>query len=388
MKIGVFVSVIGGQKGFEKNVSGHIQVPLFSIQKLIDAGHEVHLITNAFSDERSVPFCMPDGVKVHYVIDARNRGGVLERTGHQRESINFFKLLKQVNAIKQICHAEQFDALHMFGYNRTAQLASGLKLLGLKTPLVMTMFAANLPKKLSVVAKYLWSKIDAVVTATKFVKSQLEARGLAVTQVRHGVIRDIASEHDGSSVEPKHRVLFWRDLTEKNGADVALEAYKALANDYPDVQFDLAVRQHWNEIKDVEAQIAPFSNVTLYRFPYSDGISISKLLFESICVIMPIRDISIDPQLVIAESLSLGVPVIATNQRSNPEFVIDGETGKLIPLDDNQSAIEALGDLLKHRDSTIKMGEDAKLFIEQNWNWERYVNEITDVYRQVSKTLK
>ncbi|MEE2819853.1 MAG: glycosyltransferase family 4 protein [Planctomycetota bacterium] len=385
MKIGVWVSVIAGQKGFERNVSGHIQVPLFSIQKLIEEGHEVHLITNAYSDERSVPFCMPDGVKVHFVIDARNRGGVLERTGHQRESINFFKLLKQVNSIKHICHSEKFDALHMFGYNRTAQLASGMKLLGLNTPVVVTMFAANLPKKLSFIAKFLWSKIDAVVTATGFVKKQLEARGLAVSQVRHGVIRDIASEYDGTPVEPKHRVLFWRDLTVKNGADVALSAFTALAEKYPDVQFDFAVRQHWNEIKDVEDQIAAFDNVSLYRFPYSEGKSISKFLLESLCVIMPIRDISIDPQLVIAESLSMGVPVIATDQRSNPEFVIDDETGKLIPLDDNQRAIDALDALLSNREQTLKMGDDAKAFIEKNWNWMNYVNEIVDVYRHVSK---
>ena len=38
MKIGVYVSVIAGQKGFENNVSGHIQVPLRSIEELQKAG--------------------------------------------------------------------------------------------------------------------------------------------------------------------------------------------------------------------------------------------------------------------------------------------------------------------------------------------------------------
>jgi len=33
MKIGIFVPVIAGQKGFENNVSGHIQIPLQSIEK-------------------------------------------------------------------------------------------------------------------------------------------------------------------------------------------------------------------------------------------------------------------------------------------------------------------------------------------------------------------
>ena len=34
---------------------------------------------------------------------------------------------------------------------------------------------------------------------------------------------------------------------------------------------------------------------------------------------MPIRHMTIDPQLVIAETLASGVPIITTNQQSNPE---------------------------------------------------------------------
>ena len=146
MKIGIFVSAISGQKGFEKNVSGHIQVPLQSITELVNGGHEVHLITNSFSEDRSIPFCLPDGIKIHYVADARNRGGVLERKSNQKESVSMFRLLRQVSSMKQICKDEQFDVLHVFGYNRTAYLAGGLKLFGLKTPVVVTMFAAYFPE--------------------------------------------------------------------------------------------------------------------------------------------------------------------------------------------------------------------------------------------------
>tara|TARA_A100001037_G_scaffold304562_1_gene341752 strand:- start:239 stop:1399 length:1161 start_codon:yes stop_codon:yes gene_type:complete len=385
MKIGIFVSAISGQKGFEKNVSGHIQVPLQSITELVNGGHEVHLITNSFSEDRSIPFCLPDGIKIHYVADARNRGGILERKSNQKESVNLFKLLRQVSSMKQICKDEQFDVLHVFGYNRTAYLAGGLRLFGLKTPVVVTMFAAYFPEKFSFLKRILWNRISSVVTATSYVQSTLTKQGIETKQVRHGIIRKIDEEHDGSELSVKHRVLFWRDLTVHNGADVALAAYLALANKYPDVQFDFAVRPHWDELKDVDSIIEDYPNICLYRFPYQDGITLPKLLLESICVMMPIRDISIDPQLVIAESLAVGVPVIATDQRSNPEFVIENETGKLIPLDDNHSAIDALDAILSNRENALKMGEDAKSYIEKNWNWKNYVNEIVDVYRRVSE---
>ncbi len=385
MKIGCYVSVVAGQKGFEDNVSGHIQIPLQAMKLLIEAGHECHLITTEFDESRTMPNCLPDGLTVHTVIDSRRRGGVVTRTSSEGSGVSLLTLLKQVREIKQICKEANLDVLHFYGYNRTAQLAGGLRLLGFRIPVVVTLFAANLPEKISLFSKYLWSKLDAIVTATDYVKSQLEQRGLSVTQVRHGIVRDIANEFDGSAIEPRHRVLFWRDLTIPNGADIALGAFIALADQYPEVQFDIAVRRHWDEMKDVEQQIESFKNVSLYRFPYAEGVSIPKLLMESICVVMPIRDVSIDPQLVIAESLAMGVPVVATNLRSNPEFVIENETGKLIELDDPQGAISALDHLLSNREQAKKMGTNAKEFIENNWNWNHYVNEITDIYRLIFK---
>ena len=65
MKIGVYVSVIAGQKGFENNVSGHIQVPLRAIEEMRNEGHDVHLITNEFGEDRSLPFCLPKNIKMH-----------------------------------------------------------------------------------------------------------------------------------------------------------------------------------------------------------------------------------------------------------------------------------------------------------------------------------
>ena len=74
---------------------------------------------------------------------------------------------------------------------------------------------------------------------------------------------------------------------------------------------------------------------------------------------MPIRQMSIDPQLVIAESLATGISIITTDQRSNPEFVIEGETGHLVPLGDVDATVEALDKMLSNVDATIEMGKKA-----------------------------
>jgi len=92
---------------------------------------------------------------------------------------------------------------------------------------------------------------------------------------------------------------------------------------------------------------------------------------------------SIDPQLVIAETLATGIPVITTDQRSNPEFVIDGQTGFLTPIGDVEKTTNALDYLLADRDRCIQIGVEAKEHIETHWNWDNYVSEILEVYNRV-----
>ena len=384
MKIGVFVPVIAGQKGFEKNVSGHIQIPLQSIEELRKSGDDVHLITNSFGEDRSLPFCLAKDVTIHFVTDSRNRGGVLERIGKQEEGLSVRRLMRQVSEIKRICKEQQFDVLHLFGYNRVAHLAGGLRLLGLKTPVVVTVVGTNFPEKCSFITKRLWKKIDAVVTATTYVKECLEKEGISVIQVRHGIIRDIAKEYDGNNLCHPNRVLFWRDFTKKNGADVVLATYDALAPKYPNIQFDFAVRKHWDSLVGFEEVVSKHPNINVYHFPYEEGITLPKLLLESICVIMPIRKMSIDPQLVIAETLAAGIPVVTTNQRSNPEFVIEGKTGFLTKLGDVETTISKLDSMLSDVKATALMGKNAKEHIATCWNWNSYVEEIMKVYSSVT----
>ena len=95
-----------------------------------------------------------------------------------------------------------------------------------------------------------------------------------------------------------------------------MSAYERVATKYPKIDFDFAVRKHWDPIENIEKSAQQFSNIHVYHFPYEEGTTLPKLLLESICVVMPIRHMSIDPQLVIAETLACGIPVITTNQRS------------------------------------------------------------------------
>ena len=92
---------------------------------------------------------------------------------------------------------------------------------------------------------------------------------------------------------------------------------------------------------------------------------------------------SIDPQLVIAETLATGIPVIATDQRSNPEFIVEGETGFLVPIGDIDATTKALDAILSDTANAIEMGNKAKADIASRWNWNSYAVELVEAYNTV-----
>jgi glycosyltransferase involved in cell wall biosynthesis len=92
---------------------------------------------------------------------------------------------------------------------------------------------------------------------------------------------------------------------------------------------------------------------------------------------------SIDPQLVIAETLAAGIPVIASNQRSNPEFIVEGETGLLVPLGDVEATTTALDEILSDLEKAAEMGRAAKEDIAARWNWDNYAEELIEAYEKV-----
>jgi glycosyltransferase involved in cell wall biosynthesis len=384
MRIGHYVSVVSGQKGFENNVSGHIQLPLRAMELLANAGHEVHLITNEFGDDRSMPNCLPKSAKVHYVADGRNRGNVLERKGDFGSGFHPTRTIRQMKQMLTIAREEKFDVFHAYGVNRSAQLPGALRMMGLKVPTVGTLATAQFPERFpKPISNALWKRVDAVLTATEFIQRKCQRHGVNVRLLRHGVIRDLAAELGDDTPGERNRVLFWRDPSPENGVDVVMTTFENLAAKHPDVRFTMAIRPHWNEVPGIDEWAGRFDNIEVLRFPYKDGVTLPKIMFESLCVLMPIREMSIQPQLVIAESMTVGVPVIATDKDSTPELFEHGTSGMLFPEGDAEAATAALDDLLRDRPRLEAMGVHARSAIEQGWNWDHYVDELVEIYREI-----
>ncbi len=84
--------------------------------------------------------------------------------------------------------------------------------------------------------------------------------------------------------------------------------------------------------------------------------------------------------VTILEAMALGKPVVATRVGGIPEVVGDGETGLLVPSDDEEALASALHKLLSDPELAQDMGHRGKAVVEKRFPSTRTAREVEEVY--------
>lgn len=84
--------------------------------------------------------------------------------------------------------------------------------------------------------------------------------------------------------------------------------------------------------------------------------------------------------LSLLEAMSAALPVIATDVGGNPEVVLDGETGFLVPPKDPESLALKIMFLFRNRSLAQKLGVNGQQRVEEKFNLERMVSAYQQFY--------
>jgi len=86
--------------------------------------------------------------------------------------------------------------------------------------------------------------------------------------------------------------------------------------------------------------------------------------------------------LALIEAMACGLPVIACDAHGPAEIVRDGETGWLVPADDELALAEALGRAITNREDRRRRGERAATDAKERFGWEAIAARVAAVYEQ------
>ncbi len=82
----------------------------------------------------------------------------------------------------------------------------------------------------------------------------------------------------------------------------------------------------------------------------------------------------------ILEAMASGLPVLATAVGGNPELVVDGETGRLVPRDDPEVMADTLAGLLADPDALKRQGIAGRVRAEEKFSIEAMVAKYLSIY--------
>jgi len=85
----------------------------------------------------------------------------------------------------------------------------------------------------------------------------------------------------------------------------------------------------------------------------------------------------------ILEAMASGKPVIATRVGGNPELVLEGKTGFLVPSAEPEKLAETIIQLLKDEKLRKKMGEEGRKRVMEKFSKESMVKNYEELYSQI-----
>jgi len=127
-----------------------------------------------------------------------------------------------------------------------------------------------------------------------------------------------------------------------------------------------------NKVKDEK-----ISNVEFLGF--ITGKKLFNIIRNSFFVVLPSEWYENNPRSII-ESFAFGKPAIGSSIGGIPELIIDGVTGYLFKPKDHIDLSNKIKIMLSDHRKLIKMGKNARRFVEMNFNPDKHYEKLMEIY--------
>ena len=352
-------------------ISSHIQVPILIINQ-ISKFNNVQLLTSKPKKGKIITDLIKNNNLVFF------EDGVIrdikEKNSSPNNSYNLIKVVQFLIKTKKFIEVNQISFFHSFGSSKVLFFTYVLKLLSPKN----TRFYHTIDTGISQINlfpfKFAAKRINKVITSTNYSFKKIKISNTNKQLIKHGLNFEI---HNNLKI--KKRILYWRDPTYQNGADIVEQLFINLSKTHKKIKFTIAVRSHSENLFNKKRLIE--NNIDYMEYPYPKNIKIQDLLDESICVVMPFRKLSTNPQLSVLETMYSNTCIITTPIESNNEIIKHKINGFLISINQQEKWSKTIESLILDTDLAKKIGKNANNTIKKVFNWDNTFDKYSKLYK-------
>jgi len=167
-------------------------------------------------------------------------------------------------------------------------------------------------------------------------------------------------------------------LTPIKGNEHFLRAARALLDRGIEAYFVIAGRgEESGQLRKLAKELELTRNLTFVP-DFSDNYEVLRAL-----------DVFVNPSLreglglTVLQAMACGVPTVCAASGGIHSFVIDGETGLMVPQRDPNSIATALVRLIEDREFSNKLAQNASKMVEQEYPLDKMIDEMLDLYGEV-----
>jgi len=149
-------------------------------------------------------------------------------------------------------------------------------------------------------------------------------------------------------------------LMEQKNHELLINAFAAITEDYPDYKLEIygegKLRNHLNKLiieKKLNDRVYLKGRTTdVFNIVYNANLFVLSSNYEGM-------------SNALLEAMMLETPVISTNCAGSDELVVNGETGKIVDINDCNQLANAIAESLNHYPKAEKMAQNAKRQVER-----------------------
>ncbi|HYK41076.1 MAG TPA: glycosyltransferase family 4 protein [Thermoanaerobaculia bacterium] len=236
-------------------------------------------------------------------------------------------------------------------------------------------------------------RMDAVVTVCEDIKKVIVASGRLPPEKVHVVYAGVdlavfdrgrakpARVREEWGVAENEMLLVQVGVREWKGWRDVIDAVSILGTEYPALKLALVacedeakIRQVVGYARDrgVEERVIPVGFRTDMPDVLAAADFVADLSYEGLGITGTLR-----------EAMAMGTPVLASAAGGNPELVLDGSSGRLVPPRDPRALAEALGELLRNPGEAERLGRGGRARVEQGFSSEARLDRMEALYRRL-----